>query len=605
MKDKPKARLLHKAIEKEKLDELRELLSQGLSADLTAPDGRTPLMTALMFGQKDAAKLLLEHGADVNARGPAGDSVLHFAATFSPGAIRLLLKAGADVKAVNDEGESALMVTSSVKGATALLEGGADPNHHRNDGLGLLDLCEIAVDSGVEEMRKEAKLVDLLRAHGAVPVDRNDLLQNAAAEGKLTRLRELLADGEDIDGADLRGYTAVMAAVMEGQLEAFRLLQEAGADLKKIHPRDGDLLTLAAAGGQPAIVRELLAAGYPVHGAGPRSGVGEIPTPLFLAAAEGHVDVVRLLLEHGAPVDVGWMDPRQTALVAAAAGGHDAIVEILRQAGATVHPFVVGDHDHDCGHDHDHDHDCAVDHDHDTDDEDEDEDFEDEDDEDDDDEDGEEVDFTDFVTVSRSREYRELVKELATFTDGPPKELGYDRKTEWEAPPGIFRCVFRKLDRFAELVEDLPDEIRKSRRKKAEAVLVGIVQRVRDAGFLLVMDGLPESDKTHKMLLFPTGDKYRVVSARDTSAPGQAISNADVIAWLRRLETDLGQPFDLTAVGGDCLAGAFESDVRDPAGLAQELVDFCPQLLADDGMSPAHLAEMLVESPGFFLWWND
>jgi ankyrin repeat protein len=53
-------------------------------------------------GDLDAAKLLIEHGADVNARSSNGDTPLTFAAMFGQGKMaKLLLEKGAD-KSIRD-----------------------------------------------------------------------------------------------------------------------------------------------------------------------------------------------------------------------------------------------------------------------------------------------------------------------------------------------------------------------------------------------------------------------------------------------------------------------------------------------------------------------
>ncbi|KAG8467525.1 hypothetical protein KFE25_000841 [Diacronema lutheri] len=58
-------------------------------------------------------------------------------------------------------------------------------------------------------------------------------------------------------------------------------------------------------------------------------------TPLLHACAEGHVEIVRLLLEHGASTEVSNFDG-ETALHLAASIGYDHCVEVLVAAGANV-----------------------------------------------------------------------------------------------------------------------------------------------------------------------------------------------------------------------------------------------------------------------------
>ncbi len=91
-------------------------------------------------------------------------------------------------------------------------------------------------------------------------------------------------------------------------------------------------LAIAAAEGHVAIVEMLLSAGATIEGATKLS-------PLRLAADRGRGEVVRLLLRRGAAADAadegGW-----TALIWASAGGHLDIVEALLASGADVNHIL-------------------------------------------------------------------------------------------------------------------------------------------------------------------------------------------------------------------------------------------------------------------------
>jgi tetratricopeptide (TPR) repeat protein len=87
---------------------LRDLLARGANPNQANAFGKTPLMYAAQYNQLEAARILLEHGADPNAstRKPGDDcyytlntfrvTPLHYAARYaSADMIRLLLKSGA------------------------------------------------------------------------------------------------------------------------------------------------------------------------------------------------------------------------------------------------------------------------------------------------------------------------------------------------------------------------------------------------------------------------------------------------------------------------------------------------------------------------------
>ena len=62
--------------------------------------------------------------------------------------------------------------------------------------------------------------------------------------------------------------------------------------------------------------------------------IGDGSTPLFIAALEGHLEVVRFLVESGANKDQGLTDDGRTALFIAAENGHLEVVRFLVESGA-------------------------------------------------------------------------------------------------------------------------------------------------------------------------------------------------------------------------------------------------------------------------------
>ena len=101
------------AIADDNLDLARKLLSKH--PDLAkARFGHYPLHLAESAGMTE---LLIERGADVNARTPVGETPLHFVAEQWPVDWRqmaeLLLKGGADINAKNNAGQTPLAVAAS------------------------------------------------------------------------------------------------------------------------------------------------------------------------------------------------------------------------------------------------------------------------------------------------------------------------------------------------------------------------------------------------------------------------------------------------------------------------------------------------------------
>lgn len=98
------------AIAADDMEALRRLVKEG--ADVSQPDGKfklRPLNWAALRGNLDAAKFLVENGADVNLGTNDGYSPLHHAAFLGhPDVLQFLIDKGAKVSTLSQKGESAL-----------------------------------------------------------------------------------------------------------------------------------------------------------------------------------------------------------------------------------------------------------------------------------------------------------------------------------------------------------------------------------------------------------------------------------------------------------------------------------------------------------------
>ncbi len=209
---------------------------------------------------------------------------------------------------------SAELVTALDRGdasrARTLLEGGADADGQDADGNSPLML---AVWHG------DAALVQLALAHHGEIGHANSVGATAlhfavddAAKSKL-----LLDAGADPNAADRTGVTPLDLAVgRDDGGEVVALMLAHGGDARRV---DGRIGATAAATAQTLLAR----------GANPRADEA-----LVAAAVSGNVDVMKLLLEHGADVNEQSSTLGVTALMWAAQMGHPDAVALLLAHGA-------------------------------------------------------------------------------------------------------------------------------------------------------------------------------------------------------------------------------------------------------------------------------
>ena len=92
------------------LVEVKQMLTDGADPDAKDPQsGATMLSIAALMGHTEVVALLLEHGADVNARSRDGGTALHTAAFLGRAeTVKLLLEKGADTTLRNNTGSTAI-----------------------------------------------------------------------------------------------------------------------------------------------------------------------------------------------------------------------------------------------------------------------------------------------------------------------------------------------------------------------------------------------------------------------------------------------------------------------------------------------------------------
>ena len=158
-------------------------------------------------------------------------------------------------------------------------------------------------------------------------------LVDAMAERNTALVRTLIGDGVDVNSARADGATALLWAAHWDNVDAAERLLRAGADVNAADDHGVTPLARACENASEEMAGRLLAAG-----ADPNAAQINGLTPLMTAARTGNVNVVRALLASGADVNAATAVTDETALTWAVAAHRVEVVRLLVDHGANVHP---------------------------------------------------------------------------------------------------------------------------------------------------------------------------------------------------------------------------------------------------------------------------
>jgi ankyrin repeat protein len=180
---------------------------------------------------------------------------------------------------------------------------------------------------------RQAAVVEMLESRGAL-LD----VFTAAMTGRTDRLQELIEGNRSLTRAYSHdGWTALHLAAFFGHTAAAAALLAKGAEVKarSTNPMQNTPLHAAAAGRQMDLVKLLID-----HGADVNARQHGGWTALHAAAQSGDAALVQMLLENGADVSAR-ADNNQSALDLALTKGHQQVVDLLENRGASLAPETL------------------------------------------------------------------------------------------------------------------------------------------------------------------------------------------------------------------------------------------------------------------------
>lgn len=291
------------------------LLENGMGIDTPNIDGRRAASSAAENGHSKILELLLQRGADPNLKDPTGESALWWASRYGyEEAVRLLISFGADINAMNRDGQSPLSVAAQ--------------KHH---------------SSIVSILLQQGCVLDSSVAYGRTA------LIFAVVAGSVDVVEQLLKAGANVNFKTTEGDTAVSLAQEQENDNVLHLLRKHGGLLPTELNGGKPALTLdsfpehervemkiqmrelhqAASKGRIPEVLRLIKAGTPLDGS------DEIARPLLSAVIAGHMNVIEMLVKHGASLDVKGKD-EATCLGIAVSWGQEAVLRFLLKQGADI-----------------------------------------------------------------------------------------------------------------------------------------------------------------------------------------------------------------------------------------------------------------------------
>lgn len=287
------------------------LLESGASPDEVCADGDPAILKAAALRDLSAVELLLKYKVKTDAVGNTGRTALHIVAEQRfPKCLTMLLAAGADTEVKDVNGATplwyALSITDKDAGEVSvclepLLRGGADAS---TTGVRMMPILSEAVRRGT------IKDVRGLISHGAnvnLASEEDGLtpVAIAAASGSGALLELLFKSGAD-------GGTQLYQAVVKRNQTLLELLLTSGASPNSSKLKRDDSIVACSVRSENTEMLELLLS----YGANPMAKGKEGESPLHMAIAMGNADMVASLLKYGHDPNLHFAKPASADFLA-------------------------------------------------------------------------------------------------------------------------------------------------------------------------------------------------------------------------------------------------------------------------------------------------
>lgn len=312
----------------------------GDAIDFADPQtGFTPLMAASMHGNLNTVKVLISRGANMNLKHEAtGKSALLLASRNGQvDVVEELLHRGCLVNITDNAGMTALMYgcrNGHFSVMVVLLKYGLGINLLDNNGWS-------AVHFASKNGHKD--IVYYLAKAGAVLnskeyLDGKTPLMLACQYGRRETALTLIENGGQVNAKSTKeNITALMLAAKEGHKGIVSMLIHFEADVNTLDIYAWSALHYTASWARRETALILIQEGDAiVDNMGYTSDGSGGTTPLVVASKAGHIELMKVMLNKGAKIDLNDYKERKSAIMYASIAGLTPVVQCLLDYGASV-----------------------------------------------------------------------------------------------------------------------------------------------------------------------------------------------------------------------------------------------------------------------------
>ena len=283
---------LHQAVKQNDIKRLESILNAGIDADALNQDGQSPLMVAAFQGNIDVVILLLKFGANINLKDEIGRSPLVYAISGSqPKSVSELLQRGANIILADANGNTPLHYAAKLDNhsiVSLLMSNGADGELSNTKGRTALMIA------GRNEQQENVRAILVHLGTDADEYFYDHTLIKMISERELKTVKAIFHEIGANRNISYKGRTALMEAAYQGDMRIAKFLLDYPIENIDFFEKEG------------------------------LTALGE-------ATLQGHIDVMALLLNHGASPEAGTTSAMQLAEMSNRADVIDTLIKKKNQ----------------------------------------------------------------------------------------------------------------------------------------------------------------------------------------------------------------------------------------------------------------------------------